>query len=122
MGSYQARSIIAEAQSCINLFPESNPPDSPFPMTHYPTPGLVTMVQKSGMVRGMWVAQNGAQFVVIANTLYYVDNAWALHSVGTLASNSGIISLCDNGLVLIVVDGTASGYVVDLTDNQFGKI
>ncbi len=39
-GSYLARSVIANAQRCINLYPESNRADSPVPITHYQRPGL----------------------------------------------------------------------------------
>jgi hypothetical protein len=39
-GFYQAKSLIANAQRCVNLYPEQNPEDSPFPYTTYPTPGL----------------------------------------------------------------------------------
>jgi hypothetical protein len=39
-GFYKARSIIANAQREVNLYPEKNPDDSPVPVTHYPTAGL----------------------------------------------------------------------------------
>ena len=41
-GAYQAASLIAGAQRCVNLIPEAIPPSDgePVPMTHYPTPGL----------------------------------------------------------------------------------
>lgn len=39
-GFYKAKSIIANAQREINLYPEKNPGDSPVPVTHYPTSGL----------------------------------------------------------------------------------
>lgn len=40
-GAYQAKSIIANAQRCVNLYPEVNPNQGSSPTTHYPTPGLV---------------------------------------------------------------------------------
>lgn len=49
-GAYEARSIIASAQRCVNLYPQVNQTESfqgipqlagaPTLMTHYPTPGL----------------------------------------------------------------------------------
>lgn len=39
-GSYSSRSVIANAQRCLNLFPEVNRKDSPVPVTHYQRPGL----------------------------------------------------------------------------------
>lgn len=38
--AYEAQSVIANAQRCINLYPEANQKDSSVPLTHYPTPGL----------------------------------------------------------------------------------
>lgn len=49
-GSYEARSIIADAQRCVNLYPEPNPQDAEAPLTHYPTPGLTVLAL--GLVGG----------------------------------------------------------------------
>lgn len=53
-GSYSARSVIANAQRCLNLYPESNRADSPVPVTHYQRPGLkplVTQTTAAGYIR-----------------------------------------------------------------------
>lgn len=42
-GSYEARSIIADLQRCVNLYPEPNPQDAEAPFTHYLTPGLTVL-------------------------------------------------------------------------------
>ncbi len=42
-GSYSTRSVIANAQRCLNLFPEVNRKDSPTGFTHYQRPGLVQL-------------------------------------------------------------------------------
>lgn len=48
-GAYTARSVIAEAQRCINLYIEKNPDeDAVFPFTHYPTPGLEFLASGGG--------------------------------------------------------------------------
>jgi len=39
-GSYVARSIIANVQRCVNLYPEHNPKDAPVPVTLYQRPGF----------------------------------------------------------------------------------
>ena len=39
-GAYAARSIIANAQRCINVYPEKNREDSVVPFTYYQRPGL----------------------------------------------------------------------------------
>ena len=53
-GAYQARSVIASAQRCVNLYPQVNERESFMIMpqlagaaamvTHYPTPGLTLKV------------------------------------------------------------------------------
>lgn len=47
-GAYTTRSVIAEAQRCVNLYGEKNPEDSSFPFTYYPTPGLRFLVSGAG--------------------------------------------------------------------------
>lgn len=50
LGAYEAKSIIANAQRCVNLYVENNPEDSPFPTTHYLMPG--TQVVATSAERG----------------------------------------------------------------------
>lgn len=53
-GAYSARSVIANAQRCLNLYPEGNRGDAPVPVTHYQRPGLVplaTSTYASGFIR-----------------------------------------------------------------------
>ena len=238
-GAYQAKSIIADVQRCVNLYPEINPgDDQDHPVTHYPTPGTVllqqgissytnvnTLVQGVGYVNGSYTnvpvvydssfastvtsgqayftvnhtgsvqtitstrgtgtggtisytvfgsvmspisrilhgtgylagefltvlspgnfsdvvlqvqasgsanflggsrceyrATNGDFYRVVANTLYYVSSSWAHTPLGTIGTSSGICSMTDNGLVLVLVDGTTSGYAVDLTTKAFSRI
>ena len=61
LGSYMARSVIASAQRCVNLYTEPNPKDSPFPFTCYPTPGLTVLWSPPSPVpaRGVYAASNG---------------------------------------------------------------
>jgi len=53
-GAYQAQSQIANAQRCVNLYPEFNPEKTrpAMPVTHYPRPGLLILcspVSESGV-------------------------------------------------------------------------
>ena len=64
-GFYNARSPIANAQLCINAYPEQNPPDAPFPVTVYPAPGLLLLSDYTAAigdfpVRGIYQCSNGA--------------------------------------------------------------
>ena len=42
-GDYRARSVIANAQRCVNLYAEQNPKDSETPYTFYNVPGLTSL-------------------------------------------------------------------------------
>lgn len=131
-GAYTARSIIAEAQRCINLSPERNPKDSPIPSTHYPTPGLtITGFQGNAPFRGEYLASNGDMYTVFGNnsgsTLYVstpsstANGIGATTLVGTFNSaGSTPVEMADNGLVLIIVDGSTLGWCLDLTSADQG--
>lgn len=122
--SYQARSIIADAQKCVNLFIEQNPPDSPFPFTHYPTPGLtrLTTAPILAEVRCLYTASNNHLYGVVANKVYDISSSWTFTELGTISSSSGQVSMKDNNLVLFIVDGSSAGWAVDLVTNDFGQI
>lgn len=122
-GAYQAKSLIASAQRCVNLYLEADPTDSNFPTTHYLTPGLSLLAfPSSGVARGDYTASNGALFRVVGSTVYYVAQDWTHTVLGTIATGTSIVSMSDNGLVLVLVDGTSSGYAIRLSDNAFAPI
>ncbi len=108
-GAYVARSLIAEAQRCINLYPELNPPDAPFPTTHYPTPGLALWSSApsnvAGEARGIYYSTRGILYAVVGENLYTVNRGGVWSYVGTLATRSGPVAMVDNGNVLLVADG-----------------
>jgi len=125
-GAYQARSPIANAQVCINLYPEPNPQDAPFPVTHYPAPGLVLTVDLSAYgshVRGVYVSSfDGFVFAVVDQTLLNVSTPTPV-VLGTLPTNSGSpVSMCDNGTTMVVVDGTSYGGTVPLNNAIAGSL
>ena len=112
LGAYVTQSLIAEAQRCINLYPELNPPDAPFPTTHYPTPGLVswstspaTGASTIPRGRGIYYSTRGQLFAVVGPVLYYVDPTGVWNPVGTLGSQIGPVGMVDNGETLLVVAG-----------------
>lgn len=126
LGAYSAKGLVAEAQRCINLYAEKNPGDSPFPFTNYITPGLTllaaaTPFSGSGW-RGIYYASNNQLYGVCGDTLYAIDSNWNLTSLGVLPSASGVVSMVDNANFLVIVDGSAEGWTVDLTDNTFSPI
>lgn len=129
-GMYQARSVIASAQRCVNLYPEANPKDAPFPVTMQLTPGLTSLapapVVRPGGHRCAYTASNGELFEVIGPALYYTAPDWTrtlimLLDVVSLTITTPV-SISDNGLALLIVDGTNQGYTVDLTTHDGGVV
>lgn len=124
IGAYEARSIIADAQKCINLFIETNPPDSPYPFTHYPTPGtnFLTTCPVTGPVRALYTASNGTFFAVVGGNVYTVSTAYVWTLLGTLTTNTGFVSIKDNTLACVIVDGSANSFAINLSNNAYAQI
>jgi len=125
-GAYEARSLVAEAQRCVNLYMEKNPPDSPFPYTCYPTPGLTllataTPTNGSGW-RQLWFASNNQLYGVCGSTVYAISSTWSLTALGDIASSSGYVAMIDNGQYVVIVDGSPVGWTIKLSDNTFAQI
>jgi hypothetical protein len=119
-GAYEARSVIANAQRCINLYPEQNTKDAEVPYTHYCTPGLTFLTQGiTAEVRQLYTASNGLLFAVIGDTVYYVPDTFVLQTLGTITTQSGLVSMYDNKSTLIILDGSTNGWSVDLTTLAF---
>jgi hypothetical protein len=95
----------------------------PTAVTHYPTPGLRLLVAApDGPWRQLYRASNGDLYGVAAAVVYYVAPGWVLTAVGTIAAGPNHVSMADNGTLLVLVDGTANGYTVDLTTRAFAAI
>lgn len=119
-GTYEARSIIANAQRCVNLYPETNQQDAPVPVTHYPTAGLnLLAADPQAGWRCLYRASNGSLYGVAAQNVYSIDGNWTRTLLGTLTSVQTPVSMIDNGLVIVVVDGTPNGYTISMVDNQY---
>lgn len=130
-GFYQASSLIANAQRCVNLYPEKNPEDSPFPYTHYLTPGTIYLTNDPANEvawRCLYTASNGAVYGVIGIKVYTVTGnlsaGYVLTLIGTMTETSAnaIVYMQDNSLVLVLTDGSKTGYAIDLSNNDFAVI
>lgn len=115
-GFYQARSVIANAQRCVNLYAEANPQDAPFPYTHYPTPGLKPLFvpDRPGPARCAYTATTGELFYVVGKDIYFVDLTYRGNKIGELTTSAAPVSIIDNGSQGIIVDGTPFGFVLDV--------
>jgi hypothetical protein len=118
-GSYESRSAIGSSQRQLNLYSEHIDPTNgePNQMILLPTPGLTQLAlpPAAGRTRGMWKASNGFLFVCIDQAFYYVDKTFAWNLLGTWPTNSNLpVKMADNGVHLIVCDGTTAGYSIPI--------
>lgn len=124
--AYQETSVIANAQETINLYAELNTPDSgaPVPITYYPTPGLdlLSTPNNAGKVRCSYRTSIGTAYVVIGPSIYFLATNNALVFVGSIPDRPEQVYMADNGLAVVVVDGTSVGYAIDINTNDFGTI
>lgn len=119
-GSYVAQGLIANKQRCVNLYPERNPIDSPVPITHYMTPGLLLVEPGLGAGRGLWTASDGTLYGVSGDKLWWRNASGATALLGTVANMLTPMRFVDNGTDLVLVDGTETGaWTVNLASKAF---
>lgn len=120
--AYRARSLNVDAQRCLNLYLEADASSTKTPAALYCTPGLTLLgTAGAGPHRGAWLASNGVLYVVSGNKLYEVSKTWVATERGTLTTGIGPVRMADNGLQLMVVDGT-NGYILPFDTLAFGQI
>lgn len=128
-GAYSAQSLIANAQRCLNLYPEHNPQDSnpPVPVTHYPRPGLTLLSSPPVQGRGrmLYTATDGELFAVVDQNVYHIhfEDGWTWHLLGTTLTPTTVpIIAADNGTNALLVDGSANGYVISLPQQSLSVL
>lgn len=124
--AYKLTNYPLDCQRCVNLYPEPDEMQTGKDGSIgslIRTPGLTRKVTLPlGEVRGLYtVSFNGTVYAVGGNTLYKVDSSYAVTALGTLRTNTGAVSMSDNGQQLIIVDGV-SGYILNLNNSQFIEI
>jgi hypothetical protein len=123
--SYTLQSVNADCQRSVNLLPEINALGTGKERevaALVPTPGLrLLLTLSTGPFRGAWRASNNEVFVVGGEKLYQISSSWVATELGTLNTNSGPVSMADNGLHLVIVDGT-DGYVFTFSSDAFAEI
>ena len=119
--SYQSRSRTFDSQRTINLYPEVSSigaGKNGEPAALYSCPGL-KFVQSigSGPIRGAHqTASANLGFFVSGNQVFQLSSAQGtpVEVSGNLLTNSGPVSIADNGQHVLLVDGEF-GYTIDLT-------
>ena len=128
--TYTGRSINFDSSRCVNFFLEVGDPLAKYKAMLVGTPGtkLFTSVG-TGVIRGTHEF-NGGMYVVSGTELYFVDSVGVVSRVlGTLFTNSGRVSIADNGIgatgsggnQLCIIDGIY-GYIWNIVTNTFSVI
>ena len=123
--SNEVQSVNADAQRTLNLFLEENKYGTSKEGERFilaPTPGLTLLATLATSVfRGAHTASNGTLFVVAGNKFYSVDSSWTATERGTLNTDTGPVSMADNGTYVILVDGT-DGFTWNIDTSTFATI
>lgn len=125
--SYTARSLYQDAQECINFYPEVDEkrgPDERGVIALYPTPGKTLRLTLPDQleVRGMRTLSGGTNALMVCGaSVYNVNTGFVPTLVGTLTTNSGPVSIDDNGVWAMIADGSAR-YAYNWTTGQFGNM
>lgn len=129
--SYVAESIYQDAQETINWYPETDPRrvDNRGVIALYPTPGLTQLYQFPDLaeVRGLYVITGGFLMLAVCGaSLYRVTTGYIVTFIGSLSTTTGPVSMSDNGVEVMIVDGNSrytynwnTGYFSTLTTNTF---
>ena len=124
--SYQVSTIPLDCQRTINLYPEpdelqTGKDGSVGALVSRPGLTLALTLPQS-KIRGMWrVSSTGQVFAVAGNALYEISSSYVATLVGNLQTDTGVVSMSDNGVQLIVVDGIY-GYIVSMASGAFVQI
>jgi hypothetical protein len=125
--TYTARSIYADDEECINLYPEIlqvKRPDGRGQVNLYPVPGKKTLLTFADLaeVRGLWVFSGSTIMIAVCGpSVYSVSTGFVATLIGTLATSSGPVSISDNGTVAMLVDGV-NRYVYNPTTGYFSSL
>ena len=125
---YTLQSVVADCQRCVNWYPEVNELQTQADgevAALVQVPGYQKLLTLgTGPIRGMWFTSSGRLAVVSGNEVYRVQLAagtWTSALAGTIGTSAGFVSMADNGVQLMLVDGVA-GYIVSLVDGSLAKI
>lgn len=117
-GELQSRSVLESAQRCLNMYTESvdGAQGEPAKITHLPTPGLTLLsTSPTGLpIRCLYRASNGYLFAVSGQGVYSIDSGYVWKLLGTISARTNPAYMADNGVDLLVVDGSTQGVSIKL--------
>jgi hypothetical protein len=126
--SYESRAKRFDCQRLVNLYielDESGGGKGGEPAVLISTPGLEYLQTLGvGPIRATYTLSNQQlTYIISGNEVYYISGGSAIPSLvtGNLQSSTGPISIKDNGVQLLFVDGT-NGYYITLGDTTLNLI
>jgi len=116
------KSTRVTAQERINVYAELRPEEDRTRMSFHQRPGLAAFkVGGSLPARGMH-AVGDLIYVVRGDTLYSLDNAATETAIDTIGTSTGRVDMVDNGFEILIVDGSATGYIYDIVADTLTAI
>lgn len=121
---YAGKSLIAGGQQAINLYAEANDKSAPAPITYYQFPGteLYSTPITAGLGRCTYRTSIGTAYVVVGPTVYLQQSNGAMVFVGSIPDRASQVYMADNGLAVVLVDGSNEGWAINMSTNAFGQI
>jgi hypothetical protein len=119
----EARSLNVNASKTVNMFVD-------FDITNkrpilYGSPGLLRIATASGFpCRGLKVVSKDEtiMYALFGPDFYRIYLNGSLEKIGSIASTQGIVYMPDNGLQVLIVDGSAIGYIYTIATNALTEI
>ena len=123
--TYTSRSLNFDAQRTVNLYPEVNETrQGKSVAAFFGTPGLLLWQTLPGVdaVRALHTTGSNRVFAVRGAGVYEVFANATNQYRGSLMTTSGPVGIADNGIQLVFVDGSTSGFFLTLDSNIYGPI
>lgn len=103
--SWVARSLPVSCERSVNFYAEKEPPDAKTPIAVFPSPGILAwLTLGTGPIRGFNV-MNNVLYVVSGQQLFSVTGTKQVTLLGGGINGSAVVSLSNNGIQVIVVNG-----------------
>lgn len=124
-GAYTGISTNLNAQTCINLFPLVDKNDAKQVVSLVGTPGLDLFSEPesgTGLCLRALYSCKGSMYAVINARVYKINSIGAYTLLGAITTNAGFVSLADNGLEILIADGTTSGHIITISTGVLSDI
>ena len=115
-----SKSPFVTAKQLTNMYAEVRPQGEKSALVAYGTPGLNLFVDLGATPfrGGIEFPSLAVSFVVHRGVFYEINNAGVATNRGTLLTTTGRVSMSDNGVQVMVVDGSY-GYIYNTVTNVF---